>query len=416
MRVAILSPESPETAYARVRLRDVLSYLHPGISFTWTEAGKEPLHPRNAEAVSRGADVIVVQRSFPRPDTMDFLGAILFETGKPVIYETDDLLTNLPPVHPAYANYEKCRHLIMSCITNCDAIITSTASLKDQYTEISPRGYVFGNTLDESLWYQPPRHRTAVDSDRTLNIGFCGSSTHVPDLACIEAALERIHARYRDRVRFSFFGCITSRLKRLPSVVHQEGFLSYAEYPALLRSLKFDIGLAPLEDNVFNSCKSNIKYLEYAACGIPGVYSNLAPYRDSVIHGRNGMLPNNSPDAWYDAISSLIENRSLANEIALAAHEDVWSRFSMRANAKTWRHIAEEVISIHQDKLSGTWGNRAPLARSMWEQAVDYERRLAKIDKSLKQARSELAWLEDRPMMRALRAAKSVISSPGKQK
>lgn len=411
MHIAILSPDSPETVYARVRLSDVLRLLQPAISFTWTEAGKEPLHPRDAEVILRDADVVVVQRSFPHPNTMDFMQAILFDTGKPVIYETDDLLTNLPPLHPAFANSEKYRHLMMACIANCDAIITSTVALKDQYTELNPRGYVFGNALDESLWYQPAPYHTAVGSDRTLNIGFCGSSTHVPDLACIEEALERIHTRYRDRVRFSFFGCITDRLKRLPNVVYQEGFLSYAEYPALLRSLQFDIGLAPLEDNIFNSCKSNIKYLEYAACGIPGVYSNVTPYSASVVYGKTGMLPDNSPDAWYDAISSLIENRALANEITVAAHEDVWSRFSMRVNAKDWLSTVEEIVAIHQDNLSAPLGNRTALARSMWEQAVDYERRLAKMDTSLKQIRSELAWLENRPLMRALRAAKSIFSN-----
>jgi hypothetical protein len=375
------------------------------------EVGKEPLQQCDVEAVLREADVIVVQRSFPRLQTMDFLRGVLFQTKVPVIYETDDLLTDLPPHHPAFANYKRYRHLIMSCIANCDAIIASTVALKDQYSDINPNGYVFSNTLNESLWYQPAPSRTADALDCTINIGFCGSSTHAPDLGCIEVALERIYERYRNRVRFSFFGCITDRLRRLPNMVYQEGFINYAEYPALLRSLQFDIGLVPLEDNVFNSCKSNIKYLEYAACGIPSVYSNVPPYTDSVIHEKTGMLSINSADAWYDAISNLIEKRDLANQIAAAAHADVWSRFSMRTNAKEWLNIVEEIVSKHLKDLAATRGGRTILAKTMWDQAVEYERQLAKMDTNLRLLQSKLDWLESRPILRAIRATKGAFAN-----
>ena len=51
------------------------------------------------------------------------------------------------------------------------------------------------------------------------------------------------------------------------------------QYPAKLASLNLDLALAPLEDNLFNHCKSNLRLLEYGACGFPVVCSDLITYR-----------------------------------------------------------------------------------------------------------------------------------------
>jgi len=405
MHIAILSSESPDSACARIRLHDVLKQLRPDVSFTWTGVGKEPLSIGDIEPILKSSDAIVVQRSFPRPNTMDVLQTTLFESGKPVIYETDDLLTELPETNSKFSRYTKYRHLIMNCIANSDAIITSTSALKDRYAFLNQQGYVYRNALDEALWRHPLGQRKAAGVKRKLNVGFCGSSSHSADLECIETALERVYESYGSNVQFSFFGCITERLKRLPGMTYQEGFVSYSNYAELLRTLQFDIGLAPLENSVFNSCKSNIKFLEYAACGIPGVYSDLGPYRDSIAHGRTGLLAENSPDAWFDAIANLIENPALAQEIVEAAHQDMWSRYSLQANANDWLKIVKQIVAAHSNGTTDRPGNRSSLARTMWSQTVDYERQLAEMDAKYKDTKNQLDWLCSRPMIRAMKAA-----------
>ena len=54
--------------------------------------------------------------------------------------------------------------------------------------------------------------------------------------------------------------------------------MQYFDYIRLLKNLNIDIGIALLQDNNFNKCKSNIKALEYTALDIPGIYSNITPY------------------------------------------------------------------------------------------------------------------------------------------
>lgn len=339
---------------------------------------------------------------------MEMLQAALFESGKPVIYETDDLLTDLPESHPEFEVYARNRHLTLACIANSDAVIVSTDALKARHVPINPRVHVFGNTLYQPLWHQSLAPHPEASASKPLTIGFCGSHTHAPDLEVIAPALERIQAEYGERVRFSFFGCVTERLKRLPNLSYREGFVAYTDYPGLLRSLRFDIGLAPLGNNEFNVNKSHIKYLEYAACGIPGIYSDLAPYNASVVHDSTGLLADDSAEAWYKAIVRLIEQPELARCIAAAAHQDVWARFSTEARASDWRGTVQAVLA--DCRATPVAARRPPLARALWDLAQDYERRLAAREASLDQVRQDLERLERSPLERALRTARGLLS------
>src|SRR3546814_14721972 len=54
------------------------------------------------------------------------------------------------------------------------------------------------------------------------------------------------------------------------------------------RSIDYAVGVAPLSDTTFNRSKSDIKFLELAALGIPTIASDVAPYR-SIRHGETGL-------------------------------------------------------------------------------------------------------------------------------
>ena len=69
------------------------------------------------------------------------------------------------------------------------------------------------------------------------------------------------------------------------------------DYLHFLQSL--DIGLAVDTCTEYNRrCRSDAKFLEYAAAGVAGIYADLQPYRDSVVHGETGLLYRTSADLW----------------------------------------------------------------------------------------------------------------------
>jgi glycosyltransferase involved in cell wall biosynthesis len=74
------------------------------------------------------------------------------------------------------------------------------------------------------------------------------------------------------------------------------------EFSQRLLSIQNGIGLIPLDDSLFSSCKSPIKFYHYSACGIISIASDVRPYSDAIENGVTGMLVNNSTDDWERSI------------------------------------------------------------------------------------------------------------------
>ena len=86
--------------------------------------------------------------------------------------------------------------------------------------------------------------------------------------------------------------------------------------PWMRQNLRWDVAIAPLEDDAFTSCKSDLKYLDYGALGIPGVFSDVRPYRDTVRHGETGLLAANDEKAWADALEEIVGDAALRARLA----------------------------------------------------------------------------------------------------
>jgi glycosyltransferase involved in cell wall biosynthesis len=102
----------------------------------------------------------------------------------------------------------------------------------------------------------------------------------------------------------------------------------FSHYPAFVswlrhRSASWDIAVAPLRDTPFNRSKSDLKFLEYSALGLPGVFSDIVPYNRSVTDGETGLLVPNDGEAWHDAILRLAQDQVLRERLAGAARARV---------------------------------------------------------------------------------------------
>lgn len=146
-------------------------------------------------------------------------------------------------------------------------------------------------------------------------------------------------------VKFIVMGSIPEQLARLKdanpnSVMLIEEFIpNYNEYIKFLQGLNIDIALVPLEKSYFHSFKSNIKYLDYAAIGIPGIFSNVDVFNETVADKKNGILVNNTYEGWYYGIKRLIDNIELRNEIGRNACEDVCNNYNLEKSAKEWKEL-----------------------------------------------------------------------------
>jgi len=93
----------------------------------------------------------------------------------------------------------------------------------------------------------------------------------------------------------------------------------------------FDLALVPLIDNKFNRVKSSIKWLEYSMCKIPTIFSDTIPYQN-IENLKTGIKVVNIQKDWVDAISLLIEDDQLRDEISENAYRNVLSNHTLQKN------------------------------------------------------------------------------------
>jgi glycosyltransferase involved in cell wall biosynthesis len=289
------------------------------------------------------AEVVLVQRDFPRfALAYDQVMDQAREQGKPVVYELDDMLFDLPEIHPDYERYLGVQLPVLEAAASADAVICTTPVLQQHLLEINPRVYVWPNYLDDDLWQlRPPG---TADESRPLVIGYLGSHSHQPDLDSILPVLESLLLRYSDRLLLRLWGMQTpealSRFPNVESVV--VGMVDYAAFARYFNQQELDIAIAPLLDSPFNRAKSAIKFLEYGALGAPGVYSQVTPYASVVKHAESGLLAG-STEEWQAALEQLIESPELRSRIGTAAQEQVRRDWLLSEHAGEWARIIREI-------------------------------------------------------------------------
>lgn len=228
--------------------------------------------------------------------------------GVPVIYHIDDNLLEIPDSLGAEIqkrhgseNVIKTREYLLK---NCDLIYASTLPLAELFKERFPQQKIFHGIYapyigDINLSNQTNKSTNSV-------IGYMGSKGHKHDLDLVVPAIEKL-LEERPELEFEVFGTIKmpKSLERFGKRVRSYSVQkSYIEFITSLGSLKWDIGLAPLVDSKFNRCKAPTKFIEYTACGIPVIASDLPVYADVMPNG-GGVLVDND---WLTAISSFLDS------------------------------------------------------------------------------------------------------------
>jgi glycosyltransferase involved in cell wall biosynthesis len=146
--------------------------------------------------------------------------------------------------------------------------------------------------------------------------------------------------QYGDEVIFEFIGWMPEGLSELPNVVLHSWIADYDAFLEFKQGRRWDVGIAPLIGDAFDQFKTDNKYREYAGCGIPGVYSRVSPFAETVRDRATGLLVDNEPGAWIAALEQMVRSPELRASIAAAATDDVRRNYDVRV---TGRHLSDVV-------------------------------------------------------------------------
>nr|WP_047166561.1 glycosyltransferase [Sphingomonas sp. Y57] len=271
-------------------------------------------------------DVCIVQRTaLPTVEAVDALVRRLGEMGAALVVDVDDAFTLIGPDHPEHDLYRPLNAALDRAVAAAAESWFSTAELAEAYAPLGARSVVVPNAVDPRLWRDWRKVRPTPFAGDKVRMLYMGTHTHGPDLALIRPALERLHAERGNAFDLTVIG-IDPDLAPAPWLHRLAPPAEAVSYPRFVRWLRgqgpFDLGLAPLADNPFNRCKSDIKALDYAALGILPLVSDGPAYRADRLLGRHMLFA--ETDGWLDALRGVLDDRDGSARRAAAVEAHVW--------------------------------------------------------------------------------------------
>jgi glycosyltransferase involved in cell wall biosynthesis len=267
--------------------------------------------------------------------------------GKPVLYDIDENLLEPPDAAGLEFHREPARlAAIRRCLQQAALVRTYAPALQRYLAPLTAKVVRVDGPVD---WQLVP---AAVPHRDPARIRIVYATSRVKDAigAVLAAPLARVLAGHAD-VDVTIWGPRLPGLLNHPRVRHLHHIRDYDQYFEQFAREGFDIGLAPMPDDLFHQCKTATKFREYAACRIAGVYADTEVYRDCVTSDVTGLLVAPADDSWVSAIEHLIRDVSLRRGIQDRAEAYARERYGAEVISRHWLEQIEEVVGLNRSAV-----------------------------------------------------------------
>jgi len=285
--------------------------------------------PSIIEVERQSPDVIILQGRYSEGPINEIPGLKTYSSARR-IYELDDYVINVPHRNAHIRNMpgkDEMEKLVRRAIGMCDRVVVSTEALGNALSDMHDDIRVVPNMLAKHLWSDMRSQRRTSKKPR---VGWGGGTSHHGDLAVIADVVREL----ANEVDWVFFGMCPDDLR--PYMYEFHGVIGLDVYPAKLASLNLDLALAPLEFHIFNDCKSNLRLLEYGACGYPVICTDTEAYRGYLPCTR---IKTNSTDEWLQAIRMHLADPDASYRMGDELREVVLRDYVLRGdNLRYWEN------------------------------------------------------------------------------
>lgn len=273
------------------------------------------MHPADLERYN--PDVIILQRQIG-DERLEAMRRMKAFSPAFKVYELDDYLPNLPmkSVHRAHMPKDIVRSLKRG-LALVDRFVVSTEPLAEALSGYHPDIRVVPNRLEPRIWGNLPESLRGQSGKP--RVGWAGGSSHTGDLELIMDVVRDLASE----VEWVFFGMCPDAIR--PYVHEFHPGVRIDEYPRKLASLNLDLALAPVEENLFNECKSNLRLLEYGICAYPVICSDVRCYAGDLPVTR---VKNRYRD-WMEAIRMHLADAAASASQGKALQQAVRARWML---------------------------------------------------------------------------------------
>lgn len=339
-------------------------------------------------------------------DMPNFRKALAFckENGIKTVMDVDDYW-DVGPYHPSYGIYKRSGFdkLIKENLSLADYVTTTTPIFEKEIKKYNTNTKVFVNAID-------PEEEQFIPKDKPssrLRFGFIMGSSHQHDIEMISGMVNRLPKDILDKIQivlcgYDLRGSIQyqdrdGQIKTRPIMPHESVWYTYEkivtdnykivspEYKGFLNKFipnaqymlvdnepykrcwtkdimnycthynDIDVLLAPLDDNRFNSFKSELKLIEAGMMNKVAVVSDFGPYQIGTTNffEKGGKINENgncilidktkAHKDWAKTIERLVKNPEYLNILRKNLHETVKEKYNLsnvvRERAEWYKQI-----------------------------------------------------------------------------
>lgn len=273
----------------------------------------------------------------------------LREHGVATIFHIDDDLLNVPISigEVKYREHNKPERLgaIDYLIKNTDLVYCSTKKLQNRLQQIGyDRRYTYGNV------YCSTKVINEAELRPTLKVGYMGFG-HAEDLALVVPTLVQF-MQERPEIKFELFGTMPmpaeleqfgSRVSLAPPVRDYHAFLEY------FATFGWDIGICPLQRDVFNEVKANTKWVEYSAVGAAVIATSGMVY-DNCCSDGCGILADDDAQ-WLAAFRRLADDPQYRFDLVRNAQARLRREYTIDNLRAQVLNVFDEAQSIRHETI-----------------------------------------------------------------
>jgi glycosyltransferase involved in cell wall biosynthesis len=274
-------------------------------------------------------DVVCIQRRLLSPFEFYWIrrksSKVLFDLDDAIMYRS----SRTPHPH-SLSRWLKFRWMVKGS----DAVTVGNQFLKNEVLRVDreKKVFVIPTCIDTNLY---PRKKKITHGEEHI-LGWIGTKGNLRYLKKLEPVFETIYQRF----------------PRVKLKIVSNGFYDSSHLPTIKKLWKledenedlisFDIGLMPLNDDLWSRGKCGLKIVQYLSVGVPAVCTPVGINSDIVKDGENGFWATTDQE-WVDRLSILIQDEGLRRQMGLKGIETVEQGYSLAVTSEKFFQVLQSL-------------------------------------------------------------------------
>lgn len=251
--------------------------------------------------------------------------------GAKLIYDFDDAI--MFRHQPVPGSYSATRHRqFIAMIRSSHAVLAGNRFLEQKAKPYGSKVVYLPTTVDVTQY----RLKSANPEKEKVTLGWLGSPSTLIYLEQILPALVDLSREF-PQIQLKVVSSVFPKEEKLNIIKKQ-----WSKEEEEKDLLSFDIGLAPLNDDLWCEGKCGLKLLQYMACAIPSVASPFGGQRDMIIDGENGFSARNLEE-WKQKLARLIKEPQLRAKLGQKGRQSVEEKFSLQKGGEQLIQVLNEL-------------------------------------------------------------------------